>query len=101
MPGFTYKAKDKSGQRVEGSLEASDRMAALKQVEKLGLIPVSIATAAGGGKASPSPKAKETTKIAQTIAIEKNAGGESGPPYRLNGAASFLEKSLLFFSSSG
>lgn len=52
MPTFTYKAKDKSGQRVEGVVEANDRLAATRQVEKLGLVPIAIT--AGGTVAAPA-----------------------------------------------
>ncbi len=61
MPIFTYKARDKAGQRVEGTVEANDRLAATRQVEKLGLIPIAIqagpaaaAPAAGRGLARPA-----------------------------------------------
>jgi len=57
MPSFNYKAKNKAGQRVEGSVEANDRLAALRQVEKMGLTPVSITAGTGAPAASPS-KAK-------------------------------------------
>lgn len=49
---FNYTAKEKSGQRVEGTIEANDRLTALRQVEKRGLIPVSIAA----GTAAPKPR---------------------------------------------
>lgn len=54
MPSFSYKAKDKTGQRTEGTVEANDRLTALRQVEKLGLIPVSIAPAEAAAAASSS-----------------------------------------------
>ena len=50
---FNYIAKDKAGQRVEGSVEANDRLTALRQVEKKGYTPVSIAA----GTAPAKPKA--------------------------------------------
>ncbi len=37
---------------MEGSLEASDRLTAMRQVEKLGYTPISIAAAEGGAKAA-------------------------------------------------
>ena len=52
MANFKYSAKDKAGKRVEGTLEANDRLTALRQVEKLGLIPVSIT--AGSVAATPA-----------------------------------------------
>jgi len=50
---FAYRAKDKSGQTVTGSLEAAERLAALKQLAKLGLTPISIA-ASESGSAGPA-----------------------------------------------
>jgi len=58
MATFNYKAKDKAGQRVEGSVEAENRLSALRQVEKLGLVPVAITSGTGG--ASPAPAKKLT-----------------------------------------
>ncbi len=54
MATFNYKGKDKSGQRVEGSVEANDRLTALRQVEKLGVIPLSITAST----APATPKSK-------------------------------------------
>jgi type II secretory pathway component PulF len=58
MPQFSYKARRRSGEVVEGTLEVADRPAALVQIERLGLFPVAIeaakgaaVTAAGGGAA--------------------------------------------------
>lgn len=53
---FTYKAKDKAGQTVTGTLEANDRLSALKQIEKLGCTPVSIAASDSASSAKPSPR---------------------------------------------
>lgn len=54
MPVFTYKAMDSRGARTSGSLSAQSRSAALEQVARKGLVPVSVnekqaARAAGGG----------------------------------------------------
>jgi type II secretory pathway component PulF len=57
---FTYKAKDKTGQRVEGSIEANDRMTAMRQVEKLGLVPISLA--ASETAATPAVRIKSSSK---------------------------------------
>ena len=59
MATFNYKAKDKAGQRVEGSVEANNRLLALRQIEKLGLVPVSLT--AGAGTTSPAPEKKSKT----------------------------------------
>ena len=48
MPQFSYKARRRSGEVVTGVIEAVDRPAALQQIERLGLFPVSVDTAKGG-----------------------------------------------------
>ena len=65
MPSFAYKAKDKSGQRVEGVVEANDRLTALRQVEKLGYVPISMAA----GEA-PVPTATGTPSSRQRFKID-------------------------------
>jgi type II secretory pathway component PulF len=42
MPIFEYRARDKAGKKVEGSVNASDRRAALVEIEKQGVVPVSV-----------------------------------------------------------
>jgi len=55
MPTFTYKALARNGQRTEGSLDAADRLGALAEVERMGLVPLSVTEggAAPGGAAAP------------------------------------------------
>ncbi len=48
MPQFSYKARRRSGEVVEGVLEVADRSAALVQIERLGLFPVAVDAAKGG-----------------------------------------------------
>ena len=49
MPQFSYKARRRTGEVVEGMLDVADRSAALIQIERLGLFPVAVdATKAGG-----------------------------------------------------
>jgi type II secretory pathway component PulF len=48
MPQFSYKARRRTGEVVEGVLDVSDRSAALVQIERLGLFPVAVDTAKGG-----------------------------------------------------
>jgi type II secretory pathway component PulF len=45
MPQFSYKARRRSGELVEGVLEVADRSAAVTQIERLGLFPVAVDTA--------------------------------------------------------
>ncbi len=55
MPQFTYQARRRSGELVEGLLDVADRTVALGQIEKLGLFPVKVEAAKGskgGAKAA-------------------------------------------------
>lgn len=52
MPQFSYKARRRSGEVVQGVLDVADRPAALTQIERLGLFPVSVDAAKGAVAAS-------------------------------------------------
>jgi len=56
MPQFAYRARKRSGELVEGTLEVPDRGAALMQIERLGLFPVSVDAAKGAASQSPGVK---------------------------------------------
>ena len=55
MPQFSYKARRRSGELVEGVLEVADRPAALVQIQRLGLFPIAVDTAKGGAAANGQP----------------------------------------------
>ena len=48
MPQFSYRARRRSGELVEGVLEVADRSAAVSQVERLGLFPIAVDAPKGG-----------------------------------------------------
>ena len=52
MPQFSYKARRRTGEVVQGVLEVADRSAALVQIERLGLFPVAVDAAKGGAIAA-------------------------------------------------
>lgn len=54
MPSFVYKAMQLDGVLVEGSLDASNRHEAMRQVEVRGLKPIRLSEAPGGGKVAPA-----------------------------------------------
>ena len=56
MPQFSYKARRRSGEVVEGVLEGADRSAALLQIERLGLFPVAVDAAKGAAAAAAADK---------------------------------------------
>ncbi|HSY18177.1 MAG TPA: type II secretion system F family protein [Candidatus Acidoferrales bacterium] len=56
MPQFSYKARKRSGELVEGVLEVPDRSAAQQQIQRSGLFPIAITDVNAG--ATPSAKGK-------------------------------------------
>src|SRR5258706_11491830 len=48
MPQFSYRARRRSGEVVQGILDVADRSAALLQIERWGLFPVAVEAAKGG-----------------------------------------------------
>lgn len=42
MPFFAYKARSRTGEKVEGQVEAADRRGALLAIQRLGYVPVSV-----------------------------------------------------------
>ena len=57
MPTFSYKAKNRAGEMVNGSLAAGDRRAALAELSKLGFFPLAVdssETETSGKKGAPS-----------------------------------------------
>ena len=62
MAQFSYKARRRSGELVQGVVDVADRSAALLQIERLGLLPVAIDAARGAevAKAERAERAKVT-----------------------------------------
>jgi type IV pilus assembly protein PilC len=54
MAQFSYKARRRTGELVEGVLEVADRSAALVQIERLGLFPIVVDAARGSAVVRPS-----------------------------------------------
>ena len=61
MAQFSYKARRRSGEIVEGMLEVADRGAALVQIDRLGLFPVAVDAAKAGAAAVPERPAGAKT----------------------------------------
>jgi type II secretory pathway component PulF len=61
VPTFLYTARTRKGQKVDGTVEAPDRRAALAQVERLGHVPISVSERSAAAAAQKSgPKARFT-----------------------------------------
>jgi type II secretory pathway component PulF len=61
MAQFSYKARRRSGEVVEGVLDVADRSAALVQIERLGLFPVAVDAAKGGAVLAADKSARQKT----------------------------------------
>ena len=63
MPSFSYKARRRSGEMVEGVLEVADRSAALVQIERLGLFPVAVDASKAGAASAAAAPGRAGTKV--------------------------------------
>src|SRR6266705_3614534 len=63
MPQFSYKARRRTGEVVEGMLEVADRSAALIQIERLGLFPVAVDAAKAGAMALAAQRSGASRKV--------------------------------------
>jgi type II secretory pathway component PulF len=66
MPQFSYKARKRSGELVEGILEVADRSAALAQIQRSGLFPVAV-DAAKAGAATEGRRAAKSVNLASFL----------------------------------
>jgi general secretion pathway protein F len=62
MPQFSYRARRRTGEIVEGMLEGADRSAALIQIERLGLFPVAVDLAKAGAAAAAVAAERSTSR---------------------------------------
>ncbi len=60
MPQFSYRARRRSGEVVQGVLDVADRAAALVQIERLGLVPVMVDGGRGAVAAATAQAAGQT-----------------------------------------
>ncbi len=70
MAQFRYIARTRTGQRVEGTLEAPDKRTALVQLERMGHVPVSVSE--GGLASAPASAAKAGKKKPFRLEIHRN-----------------------------
>jgi type IV pilus assembly protein PilC len=83
MAQFAYRARRRSGETVQGVLEVPDRSAALSQIEKLGLFPITVDAAKGSVAAA----------AAAAAAAERSAGASADLMDRLpTGVRAFFER---------
>lgn len=66
MAQFTYKARKRSGELVQGALEVADRSTALLQIERMGLFPIMVDGGRSGSTATagkPGDKAASSSNL--------------------------------------
>jgi type II secretory pathway component PulF len=63
MPQFSYKARKRSGELVEGVLEVPDRAAALAQIQRSGLFPLAVADVKAGAVPAGKGAAKDGVNL--------------------------------------
>ncbi len=66
MPVFIYKARSKSGEKIEDVIEANDKRTAMAKIEGLGLIPVSVTE-----KRAAAAVADEAGKVRPKLVIHR------------------------------
>jgi type II secretory pathway component PulF len=67
MPQFSYRARRRSGELVEGVLEVADRSAAVSQIERLGLFPVAVDTGKGAAVETGARRTGAKTNLADIL----------------------------------
>src|SRR5882724_10899556 len=60
MPQFSYKARRRSGEVVQGVLEVADRAAALLQIDRQGMFPVTVEATKGGAAPAAGKSARKS-----------------------------------------
>jgi len=69
MAQFSYKARRRTGELVQGVLDVADRSAAVLQIERLGLLPVAIDAARGADAKAERPEKAKAPKTARADAL--------------------------------
>lgn len=79
MAQFRYIAKSRSGERVEGVLEAPDRRTLLAKLSRQGLVPISVTEGRGGEPQPEKPKGRARRKAERQAepTRERSAGRKS------------------------
>ncbi|MGZ8937666.1 MAG: type II secretion system F family protein [Limisphaerales bacterium] len=76
MAQFSYKARRRTGELVQGVVDVADRSAALLQIERLGLLPVAIDAARGADVA----KAERAERKERAMGAPKPSRADALPP---------------------
>ncbi|MEC8989547.1 MAG: type II secretion system protein, partial [Verrucomicrobiota bacterium] len=75
MAQFSYKARSRSGEVMQGVLESVDRAGALSKLQRDGLYPVSIQPAKGKAAKSKKEKSARAAKVTKVKLIKEGGSG--------------------------
>lgn len=85
MPTFTYTARDRTGERSSGELEAADRREAVSRLRARGLTPVQV-TERPGGKSEAWPAGRKGSAAAPVQGAKGKIGGSKTGPLKRSAA---------------
>ncbi|MBT3294789.1 MAG: type II secretion system F family protein [Verrucomicrobia bacterium] len=68
MPTFSYRARTRGGEAADGTVEAHDRRAAMQEIERQGLVPVSVREGS-----APAARGKKSNKKAKAAPVPRGA----------------------------
>lgn len=92
MPQFSYKARRRSGELVEGVLEVADRPAALVQIQRLGLFPLAVDSAKAGAVTDGGKRARKEVDLAAFLPPTLRAQLTQKPKPKLQELATFTHQ---------
>src|SRR5436190_13746589 len=92
MPQFSYRARRRSGELVEGLLEVADRSAALVQIERLGLFPVAVDAAKGAAAAAAGARQRQKLDLKALLPTSVRAALSRKRKPKLQELATFTQQ---------
>jgi type IV pilus assembly protein PilC len=98
MPQFSYRARRRSGEVVQGVLDVPDRGAALLQIERLGLFPVSV-DAPRGGAVAPAPSGAKSSGAGRLLPASWQAALNQRRKPKMRELATFTQQLSNLLSS--
>ena len=80
MVAFNYTARARDGRKVDGTLDAADKRTALIELERKGLVPVSVREGAGAKAAKPKPERAKKKPVKKAVAAPESSDDAASKP---------------------
>ncbi|HON06795.1 MAG TPA: type II secretion system F family protein [Verrucomicrobiota bacterium] len=90
MPQFSYKARKRTGEIVQGVLDVADRPTAITQIQKMGLLPVAIEAPKGSAKTQKTEKKKFSFALVLPPALREHFTRQKKP--KMQDLATFTQQ---------